>query len=647
MNQIFLIAAPLAWASLISIAATAADKPINIQDEIIVTASRVPQSRLSVGGAMDVLDENDIETRQQAFLSELLRDLPGLAVNRSGPAGAFTQVRLRGGEANHTLVIIDGIEAGDPFNTGEFEFAHLLSSGVSRVEVLRGPQSALWGSEAIGGVINVVTGPSADTEGLWSEAFVEGGSFGTASGSVEAGSAGLWGNVRGSLAYSNISGISASPTDPEKDGYENLTGSLFATFNLSEALSFSLSGRHVNATASEDSQDFTFGSPTQGFVIDSDGERKSDRWYGRAVADFSLKGGQWTHQLSVNLTDTKNESFLGGAFSFGSNGKKWDAEYQSNYIFETGDATSHAVSVLLEYEDLSYENRGAGGGAENQSQLGKQKSAALEYRLDMAEQVFLSGAIRYDDNYRFDDVVTFRMTAAWAVPNTGFKLRGSYGTGVSQPSFFELFGFNPDFFIGNPDLQPESSRGWDVGIDYAFADGKGLASLTYFDSNLENEIFTDFGVFPFTVDNRPGTSTRDGLELAFRVDPVEAISLSASYTYTDAKDDNGSLELRRPRYIGSLNATYRFLGSRATVDIGLNYNGKMQDSEFIFSTPDSVVNLEDYVLAVVAGSYDVTGRIQVVGRVENLFNEDYQEVFGFASPGLGAYAGFRVRLGQI
>lgn len=647
MTRISFMAMALAGGSLVPLAATAADKPINIQDEIIVTASRIPQSRLSVGGAVDVLNEEDIKTRQQAFLGELLRDLPGLAVNRTGPAGAFTQVRLRGGEANHTLVIIDGIEAGDPFNAGEFEFAHLLSSSVSRVEVLRGPQSALWGSEAIGGVINVVTGPSVDTEGLWSEGFVEGGSFGTARGSVEAGSSGSWGSVRGSLAYSDISGISASPTDPEKDGYDNLTGSLFATFNVNEALSFSVSGRHVNATASEDSQDFTFGSPTQGFVIDSDGERHSDRWYGRAVADLSLMDGQWTHQLSANLTDTKNESFSGGAFSFGSNGTKWDVEYQSNYSFETGDTTSHAVSALLEYEDLSYENRGAGGGAENQSQTGKQKSAALEYRLDMAEQVFLSGAIRYDDNDRFDDEVTFRMTAAWAVPDTGFKLRGSYGTGVSQPSFFELFGFNPDFFIGNPDLQPESSKGWDAGVDYAFADGKGLASLTYFDSNLENEIFTDFGVFPFTVDNRPGTSTRDGLEFAFRVDPLEVISLSASYTYTDAKDDNGGRELRRPRHIGSLNVTYRFLDNRATVDLGLNYNGKMQDSEFIFSTPESVVTLEDYVLGTVAASYDVTDRVQVIGRIENLFDEDYQEVFGFASPGLGAYAGVRIRLGQM
>ncbi len=627
------------------VTAVAADKPI-IDDEIVVTASRVPQARLSVGSAIDVLTGSDIKTRQEAFLGDLLRDLPGLAVNRTGPAGAFTQVRLRGAESSHTLVIIDGIEAGDPFNAGEFEFAHLMSSSVSRVEVLRGPQSALWGSEAIGGVINVTTGPSETPDGAWANGVLEGGSFDTVRGSVDGGTAGAWGSIRGSIGYSDIGGISASPTGPEKDGYDNLTASVFASFNASENLTLSLSGRHVSATAAEDEQDFTFGSPTQGFVIDSDGVRDSDRWYGRAAADLSLLGGRWTHRLSAGLTDTENESFSGGAFSFGSEGQKWDVEYQSDYTFQTRGSAQHAISALVEYEDLSYENRGAGGGPENQSQTGEQLSAALEYRLALAAQVFLSGALRHDDNDRFKNETTYRLTAAWVVPDSGFKLRSSYGTGVAQPSFFELFGFNPNFFVGNPDLQPESSEGWDAGVDYTFADDLGLASLTYFESNLKDEIFTDFGVFPFTVDNRAGTSTREGVEFSLRVDPTKALSLAASYTYTDAKDDAGARELRRPKHSGSANVTYRFYDERAVFDLGLNYNGKMQDSEFIFATPETSVTLDDYVLATLATSFDLNDSVQLIGRIENLFDEQYQDVFGFQSPGIGAYAGVRIRLGR-
>jgi vitamin B12 transporter len=260
----------------------------------------------------------------------------------------------------------------------------------------------------------------------------------------------------------------------------------------------------------------------------------------------------------------------------------------------------------------------------------------------MSDQVFLGAAVRFDDHQRFDNETTYRLTVAWAVPETGLKLRGSYGVGAAQPSFFELFGFNPNFFIGNPNLKPETSEGWDAGVDYAFENGQGLASLTYFDSNLKSEIFTDFTVFPFTVKNRGGTSTRDGVEASLRYLPLDSVQLSASYTYTDAKDDNGSRELRRPRHTGSVNATYRFLEDRATIDFGLNYNGTMHDSEFIFATPETVVTLDDYILGTVAASYALSDAVELIGRVENLFDENYQDVFGFASPGIGFYLGVRV-----
>ena len=629
-------------AAVVPFTAFAAENPIEIQDEIIVAASRVAQDRLEVGSAVDVLNEDDIQARQRSFISDLLRDLPGLAVNRTGPAGAFTQVRLRGAEANHTLVVIDGIEVGDPFNAGEFEFAHLLSDDVSRIEVLRGPQSALWGSDAIGGVINVSTGSERDQAGPWANGFLERGSFGTVHGSARTGTSGAWGGIRGSLAYMDIRGISASPTGSERDGYDNLTANVHTDLNVTDTLSVALSARHVNATVDQDAQDFDFLSPTEGLVIDSDGFRKSSRWYGRAAAELSLMDGQWTHQFSTGLTDSSNDEFSGGEFSFGSDGQKWDVEYQSDYSFSTGVSATHAVSALLEYEGLTYENFSAGGGPENQKQSGHQWSGALQYRLGMSDQVFLGAAVRFDDHQRFDNETTYRLTVAWAVPEAGLKLRGSYGAGAAQPSFFELFGFNPNFFIGNPNLKPETSEGWDAGVDYAFENGQGLASLTYFDSNLKSEIFTDFTVFPFTVTNRGGTSTRDGVEASLRYLPLDSVQLSASYTYTDAKDDNGSRELRRPRHTGSVNATYRFLEGRATIDFGLNYNGTMHDSEFILATPETVVTLDDYILGTVAASYALSHSVELIGRVENLFDENYQDVFGFASPGIGFYLGVRV-----
>ena len=615
-----------------------------IQEEIIVSTSRAAQPRLQVGSAVDVLSEEDIAARQQPFLSDLLRDLPGLAVNRAGPTGAFTQVRLRGAEANHTLVVIDGIEVGDPFNAGEFEFAHLLSADASRVEVLRGPQSALWGSDAIGGVINIQTGPRDWDAGVWTDGFAESGSFGTALGRVGAGNKGPWGHLRGSVALTDVRGISASPTGSERDGYDNLTVTFDTKVKVTDIFDVTVAVRHMDATAQEDTQDFDFLSPTQGLVIDSDTERRSKRWYGRASANVSTMNGLWTHGLSVALTDSDNKSFAAGAFDFGSQGRKWDVEYWTDVALASDADASHALSAVLEYEDLTYENFGAGGGPENQRQTGRQWSGALQYRISMAEQLFAGASVRFDDHQRFDNETTYRLTAAWAIPDTPVKLRGSFGTGVAQPSFFELFGFNPNFFFGNPDLKPETSTGWDAGLDYVFDSGRGLVSLTYFDSNLKNEVFNDFAVFPFTVSNRAGKSTRDGFEVSLQFLPMEGISLAAAYSYVDAKDDRGQRELRRPKHLASLNLTTQFMEDKAVVDLGLNYNGAMRDSELFFATPETVVTLDDYILGTVSASYAVSNQVWLIGRIENAFDEAYEEVFGFASPGLGAYAGIRISL---
>jgi len=302
------------------------------------------------------------------------------------------------------------------------------------------------------------------------------------------------------------------------------------------------------------------------------------------------------------------------------------------------------MSALMEYEDLVYENVSSGNGPENQKQSSHQWSGALQYRLGISEQFFVGTSLRFDNHQRFENDTTYQLTAAWHMPNTGLKVRSSYGVGVAQPSFFELFGFNPNFFVGNPGLKPEKSEGWDAGLDYTFARGRGFAALTYFDSNLENEIYTNFLVFPFTVANREGNSERSGLEASVQLKPGDRFEITASYTYTNAKDDVGTNELRRPRHLASMNATYEFLQERLAIDLGLNYNGAMQDSEFIFSTPASTVRLDGYLLANIAASFDLDKQVQLIGRVENAFDKKYQDVFGFASPGFGTYVGIRVSL---
>jgi vitamin B12 transporter len=616
---------------------------LNIE-EIIVTASRTNQPLKSVGSAIDVLTADDIATRPRFEVSDLLRQIPGVAVNRSGQLGAQTQVRLRGAEANHTLVLINGIEVGDPVTGGEFDFANLLLEDVERIEVLRGPQSVLYGAQAIGGVINIIT-----TQGQGApvyKASVQGGSFGTYNISASANSGGQGYGFAGSVAYLDSAGVSQAIGGVEKDRHHNLTLNTSARASLSYIIKVDLALRYVKAFVESDSQDFAFGSPTEGLVIDSSDTRKSETFYGKATSRLMLFDGAWEHIAAAALTDVTTRNFSGGGFSFGSYGRKIDLSYQTNLTLPPEESLlGHTLTGYVQLKDETFENKSGFPGPQNQRKSTQDVGYVAEYRLDIAGQVFLSGALRYDDNDLFKNEATYRASVAWNVPETGLKVRASYGTGFAKPGFFELFGFDPTSFVGNPNLNPEKSKGWDVGADLVFDDRRASLSLTYFSADLTDEIFTDFGVFPFTVRNQAGKSTREGVEISARYAPTANLNFAASYTYTSAKDDAGLQEVRRPKHVASASGFYRFMGGRANVGLSLDYNGKSQDVVFTPTIPTGVTTLDDYVLATASASYDVAERLQLFGRIENLLDERYQEVFSYNTMGLGAYAGLRIRLG--
>ena len=618
--------------------------PVLDLEEIVVTASRTAQPLKAVGSAIDVFTAEDIAARPRFEVSDLLRQLPGISVNRSGQLGAQTQVRLRGAEANHTLVLINGIEVGDPVTGGEFDFANLLTDDVERIEVLRGPQSALYGAQAIGGVINIITVQGRGAPRYKAEA--QGGSFGTYSVSASANAGGQGYGLAGSAAYLDSAGISQAIDGTEKDGHHNLTLNTRGHFDVSDIASVSLALRYVDSYGESDSQDFSFGSPTEGLVIDSDNTRTSEAFYGKATGSLSLFDGAWEHIASAALTDVTNNNFSGGAFSFGSYGQKIDLSYQSNFIFAPeGGELAHTLTGYVQLKDETLENRSAFPGPQNQRKSTQDIGYVAEYRMDIADQAFLSGALRYDDTDLFENEATYRVSAAWQIPETGLKVRASYGTGVSKPGFFELFGFDPTSFVGNPNLNPEKSEGWDIGADFVTSDNRASISLTYFSADLTDEIFTDFGVFPFTVRNQAGKSSRDGVEVSARYALTDNLNFAASYTYTDAKDDVGLQEVRRPKHIANASGFYRFMGGRANVGLSFDYNGKSQDVVFTPTIPSGKTTLDDYVLATASASYAVTEQIEVFGRIENFFDQRYQEVFSYNTMGLGAYMGLRMRLG--
>ena len=609
----------------------AAGEEIEQLPEIVVSASRVPLEAKAVGSAVTLITAEEIERKQARVVSDLLREVPGVAVHRSGPLGTQTAVRIRGGETGHTLVIIDGVKVNDPADgNATYNFGHLLTSNVERIEVLRGPQSGLYGSDAIGGVINIVTrkgrGPATARLG------VEGGSFGTAN--IMTGFQGGGEGYHFSLSATGYrtSGISIAP-GPEKDGYRNQTYNARFGLELMEDLELELTGRYVRTKLETDGQS-SFGGATP----DDGDETDGDRWTGRTQLKYGLFDGAWSHAAGVTTVRMKRDFFDDSAGSHNRfDGRRLHVDYETNVFFDTsaGIEATHAVTFLTERGKDSHVTGDTRPNFTNQSYSG-------EYQMGVADRLFLSGGVRHDDNERFKNTSTYRLTAAYLHTASGTRLHGSYGTGVKNPTLshsFQRFGrLGP-----NPDVQPEKSKGWDIGVEQDLLEGRLSTDLTYFNSRPTDLIYwNDAGTTDFNddfYDNLEGTSRIRGVEFSVKAKPAEGVSLAAQYTYTDAKDAQGRPLRRRAKHIASANAGYDLLNGRAAIDLGIDYNGKQVDQ---YHSP----KVPSYVLVNLAGKYSVTKGVEFFGRIENLFDKDYYELRSFEmrefqTTGIGFFAGIR------
>lgn len=628
---------------------TCAEKIHNLKD-MLVTASRTPLSVQQSGASYTIIDAEQIRQRQAVHVSDLLREVPGIAVSRSGGIGAQTQIRLRGAEADQTLVLIDGIEANDPAQGSGFDFAHLLTSDIDRIEIIRGPQSALWGSDAMGGVINIIT-READS-GSQLTGLLEGGSFGTAHGAVGVSERGERHHVSINGNFVRSNGTNVAEQGDEDDGYRNATLNLKAGLNPLDNLELSLVARHTVAEKQFDP------APFPAFVP-ADGDRESDtaQTSGLAQAKLDLFSGVWQHIVSAAFTGTDNTNFADGIEDTSTQGKKLKFSYQSNVFFETpvlADA-SHTLTFAFENENEDFKQRGQPGffGDPNQDQEFTTNSFIGEYRLGLWERLFISVSVRHDANDLFDDATTYRGSLSYKLSQTGTILRGAYGTAVKNPSFTDRFGFTPDTFFGNPNIKPEESRGWEIGLDQRLLGDRILISLTLFRERLEDEIngfFFDpsLGVFGgFTAVNINGNSEREGVEFALQADVTDNLFINGSYTYVDSTQDDGTgrqiREIRRPEHVASLNANYRFLADKGNINLGIDYTGEQNDSDFS-TFPATPVTLDDYVLVNLTTEYALSRGFTLFGRFENLLDEDYRDVFGFDTPGIAGYAGVRVNL---
>lgn len=616
---------------------------------MLVTASRTPVDARQVGSSITVIDSQEIEARQAVFVTDLLRSVPGVSVSQSGGIGSFTQLRIRGAEANQTLVLIDGIEVNDPGIGSEFNFADLLAADVERIEVIRGPQSSLWGSDAVGGVINIIT-KKADGP-LRVEGFVDGGSFG----SIKAGGAisQRWDMFDFSLRGQQYEtdGTNAAERGGEEDGYRNGTVNLNIGLSPLENLNFSIVGRHTEAEREFDPADAPSFKPSDG-----DNETDVSETYGLLQADLDLFEGAWQHKVGAAITSTDSDNFESRAETTSTQGKRFKLNYQTSIMVDAPKLadSNHTLTFALEREQEEFKQSGevTDFGNPNQKQNLTHYSYITEYRMGLLQRLYLGGAIRHDDNEEFDDATTYRGMLSYVHPESNTKLWGAYGTGVKNPTFTERFGFTPDTFFGNPDLRPERSKGWEIGIAQPFLGDRASLSLSYFNDRLEDDIngfFFDpaLGEFGgFTAVNVSGESERQGVEFTLRTRVFEHLNITSTYSWTDSKqpdaDGRQTREIRRPEHQASLILDYRFLEDKANIHLGVDYVGEQRDSDFS-TFPAGSVTLDDYTLVSLAASYQVLPALELFTRVENLLDEEYQDVFGFETPGIAGFAGARVK----
>jgi vitamin B12 transporter len=600
-------------------------------EKVVVTASRIgatPENRL--GTAVSILTREQIDDRQTRLVSDVLRDVPGVQVNRSGGVGSLTQVRMRGAEGNHTLILLDGADISDPF-TGEFDFAGLLADSIERIEILRGSQSALYGSDAVGGVINLL--PRRGEGDLALEAFAEAGSFDTWQAAANLGIGSETTDLFVSANHHATGGTNNARVGTEDDGAHHTA--LFANAGARLAPNFELRGlvRYVDTFSETDSQDFF-----TGLALDGPDETESEQLFANVSAALSLFDDLWQTRLSYAMADVERAGVSGGTAST-SEGERHKVSLVSALTFDTG-AAGHRLTGAIDWKDDSYTNVipdffiDAAGDVDGTGYV-------ASYDLSIGS-VDLGAAYRHDDNDQFEDADTYRLQASWRVTDTT-RLRATVGSGVKNPTFQELYGFDPNFFTGNPNLKAEKSTGWDVGIDQTLFDGDARVTLTYFDATLEDEIFTDFSVFPFTAGNRADESDRSGIELTFDATVGETWDVNAAYTYLDAVE-GGAEEVRRAPHIASLNVMHRFFDNRGSATLSVRYNGDQKDTHFFGFAPFSeVVTLQAFTLVNLNASFEITDNVELFARAENLLDAEYEEVFSYATPGIAAYAGLRAR----
>lgn len=612
-------------------------------ETVVVSATRTPQPREITGTSVAVIAAEDLSTEQTLILSDALKETPGLNITRNGGVGKDTQISIRGSAPGQILALIDGIRINDPTAPdGSAVLSDVLVNDIAQVEVLRGPQSTLYGSQAIGGVVDVLTRRGG--AGLSTRASAEGGSLGTYR--LNIASNGSYGAIEYGAAanYFSTGGISAADArngNTEPDGYWNFGATANARIHLLPSLSLDLRGYYTTAH-----NDFD-GFPPPKFILHDDPEFGINHLFAAYIGlNWDALGGKLLNRFSFSDSDGARKDFnpsVSVPLTFTAEGITRRFEYQG--VVPLGEQDQ--LTFGLEHERSSMDTASPAPSNPQPKPLLAHTGITSFYgqiQSNIWDGLTLTAGIRDDDHETFGNHVSLKFAGAWQLADGRTVLRANYGDGFKAPTLYQLFSQ-----YSNPlhSLAPETARGWEAGVDEFLWDRRVRLAATYFERRTANQIqfISCFHVVSASCSARPNgyydniaRSRATGTEFEAGAALLDSLDLTANYTHLDTVDLAARAPLpRMPRNLAFLRATWT-PAERWSLAASTSFT----DSSFDKARRSGLLGA--YALANLYGSFAVTEEFELFGRIENLFDSHYEQTLGFGEAGRTAFAGVRAKI---
>ncbi len=614
---------------------------------VVVTATRSPQPIDRIAASVTVLDKAEIDRDQDLGVSDLLLRTPGVSLSRNGGYGTATSLRIRGAETDQTVVVIDGVKLNDPAAAGGgYNFANLLVGDASRIEVLRGPQSILWGSQAIGGVVNIVTPlPERRLEG---SVDVEAGSRDTVSARAAIGGKDgplAWRIGGQTFTTDGISAIAPAFGGVEKDGYTNQSITGRAVLEIAPGISADLRGYYSSGDTDFDA--------TTG---DDNEYGLNKEFVGYAGLNVDLLGGRFRNRFGYAYTDTKRDNYnpdLPRTQTFDSGGRNRRFEYQGGFAIADGwDVVFGAEDERSRFHSVSPPASLATPVPAPATGEAGITSEYAQLNATVRKGLTLTGGVRHDEHSRFGSKTLFAGGGVWALP-TGTVLRASYSEGFKAPTLYQLFSQ-----YGNQALAPEQASGWEAGVEQRLFAGKASFGATYFERRSRDLInFASCpAASPLPLCFVPGSTSQrrsgyylnvarafaQGIEAAARVELARRLLLDGNYSWTLSEDRStgaatfGKQLARRPRHAANGSVTYT-LPAGPSLGVAVRWSGET------FDNAANTIRLAPYALVDLRAELPLSTAVRLFARAENLFDKEYMTAYRYGALGRSVYAGFRGR----